>query len=78
MITEQDIKTIHAAIMKNVPPAERATAEAMMNVGLHVINQMERITVAFETIAAAQKPPNNETIIAAIIDAQRRGILKVA
>lgn len=55
MVTEQDLNTIKDAIFKNVPPAELQTAMAIFNVGMHVINQMERITVSFEKMAAVQE-----------------------
>lgn len=53
MITEQDLNTIKNAIFKNIPPAEIQTAMAMFNVGMHVFNQLERITVSLEQISSS-------------------------
>lgn len=51
MVTEQDLNTIKDAIFKNIPKSEIQTAMAIFNVTLHVLNQFERIAVAFEKIA---------------------------
>lgn len=60
MIDAHDILTIQTAILKNVPPSEQQTANAVMNVGLHFIQLFERVTVAFENIAIELKRVNEE------------------
>lgn len=52
-LSRDDIIVIQSAILRNMPEAEKPTAIAIMNVGLHVINQFERITIAFEQIATS-------------------------
>lgn len=51
----QDIETIRAAILKNAPPHEQALAIAAFNVGIHALNQIDRLIFTFERIATAQE-----------------------
>ena len=51
MITENDFNIIKQAILKTVPDNEKELATVLINVGLDVYFKLERITVAFETIA---------------------------
>ena len=52
MITQQDIETLKTAILRTVPPTDKPVAIATMNLALDVLWKLERITVAFEKIAA--------------------------
>jgi hypothetical protein len=61
MITAHDIETIKTAILKNVPADEKALAISMLNVGLHAINQFERIAASFERMALAMEKISDES-----------------
>lgn len=52
MITQQDINTVKDAMLRNLPPNEKAVGVATFNILLHTIGQLERLTVAFEKIAS--------------------------
>ena len=55
-MTQQDIDLIRAAILSDVPPPQRPVANALLNFALEVVSKAERITVAFEKIAASHEP----------------------
>lgn len=60
MINPADLATIHAAIIKNIPPAERPTANAIFNISVHAIGLLERFVVAHEAIAIELAKANKD------------------
>lgn len=59
-ISQSDIDTIRAAILRSVPPNERELAVAMFNVGLHTIGEFNRIVASFERMAIAMEKIAND------------------
>jgi hypothetical protein len=51
IINPTDTFIIQQAIMKNVPPNEQQTAQALLNIGIAFIQLAERFVVAHESIA---------------------------
>lgn len=52
MITQQDMDILTAAILRTVPPAEKPTVVAAIHLAQDILWKFERITIAFEKIAA--------------------------
>lgn len=53
---QSDIDTIKEMIVQNCPIPEQPVAYAMLNTALELMNKFERITLAFEKIAASHEP----------------------
>ena len=55
-LLDADIENIREFIVRNIKKSEdRTTTLALLQVGLEVLEKFERVTVAFESIAASMK-----------------------
>lgn len=59
-VSQSDIDTIRAAILRNVPPNEREVAIALFNVGLEALTQVKRMGANFERLAIAMEKIAND------------------